>query len=127
MKQKSTIGKCPVCQARLRVTELTCPACRTKIVSDLATCEFCNLSPDLLMFLRAFLRARGNIKEVERELGISYPTVRKRLDDLLAKLGLEGGSGLNRDHRLEVFERLRKGEITVDDAIDSLGVSPTEE
>jgi hypothetical protein len=79
------------------------------------------------MFLRAFLRARGNIKEVEREQGISYPTVRKRLDDLLAKLGLEGGSGPTRDHRLEVFERLRKGEITVDDAIDSLGVSPTED
>jgi hypothetical protein len=127
MKQRSTIGRCPVCQAGLRVTELTCPACHTKIVSDLATCEFCNLSPDLLMFLRAFLRARGNIKEVERELGISYPTVRKRLDDLLAKVGLEGGSGPKRDHRLEVFERLRKGEITVDDAIDSLGVSPTEE
>lgn len=120
MKPKSTIGQCPVCQAGLRVTELTCPACRTKIVSDLATCEFCNLSPDLLRFLRAFLRARGNIKEVERELGISYPTVRKRLDDLLAKLGLEGGSP-GRDQRLEVFEKLRKGEITVDDAVDSLG------
>ena len=120
MKPKSTIGKCPVCQAGLRVTELTCPECRTKIVSDLATCEFCNLSPDLLLLLRSFLTARGNIKEVERDLGISYPTVRKRLDDLLAKLGLEGGRR-DRDQRLEVFEKLRKGEITVDDAVDSLG------
>jgi hypothetical protein len=126
MNERSTIGRCPVCQAGLRVTELTCPACRTKIVSDLATCEFCNLRPDLLLFLRAFLRARGNIKEVERDLGISYPTVRRRLDDLLRKLGLDRGAGASRDHRLEVFERLRKGEITVDDAVDSLGGSTEE-
>jgi hypothetical protein len=121
MKPRSTIGQCPVCEGSLRVTELSCPACRTRIVSDLKTCEFCNLSPGLLTFLRSFLRARGNIKEVERELGISYPTVRKRLDDLLGKLALESGGGSDRDHRLDTFERLRKGEISVDDAVDSLG------
>jgi hypothetical protein len=120
MKPRTTIGRCPVCETALRVTELSCPACRTKIVSDLKTCEFCSLRPDLVIFLHAFLKARGNIKEVERELGISYPTVRKRLDDLLRSLGMEGGTGPGRD-RLEVFERLRKGEISVDDAVDSLG------
>jgi hypothetical protein len=120
MKPRSTIGKCPVCDAGLRVTELSCPACRTRIVSDLKTCEFCNLSPGLLGLLRAFLRARGNIKEVERDLGISYPTVRKRLDDLLANIGLES-TREDRDHRLDVFDRLRKGEISVDDAVDKLG------
>lgn len=123
MKKRASIGQCPVCETRLRVTELSCPKCRTRIVTDLATCEFCNLSPDLLLFLRAFLNSRGNIKEVERELGISYPTVRKRLDDLLVKLGLEGDldRAYTDDHRLEVFEKLRRGEISVDDAVDSLG------
>jgi hypothetical protein len=120
MKPRSTIGRCPVCDAGLRVTELSCPACRTRIVSDLKTCEFCNLNPGLLRFLRAFLRARGNIKEVERDLGISYPTVRRRLDDLLVNLGLES-NGTRRDDRLDVFEKLRKGEISVDDAVDRLG------
>ena len=121
MKSRGTIGKCPVCETALRVTELSCPSCRTKIVSDLKTCEFCSLRPDLLLFLHAFLRARGNIKEVERELGISYPTVRKRLDSLLRGLGMESGPAPGRDNRLEVFEQLRKGEISVDDAVDSLG------
>jgi hypothetical protein len=121
MVPKATIGRCPICNTPLRVTELSCPSCRTRIVSDLSTCRFCNLSPDLLRFLQAFLKARGNIKEVERELGISYPTVRKRLDELLSDLGLEGGPSPARDARLEVFERLRKGEISVDEALESLG------
>jgi len=121
MVRKAVIGKCPVCETGLRVTELSCPSCKTRIVTDLQTCVFCNLGPDLLRFLRAFLKARGNIKEVERELNISYPTVRKRLEDLLTSLGLEARSSPPRDTRLEVFERLRKGEISVDDALRSLG------
>jgi hypothetical protein len=121
MGPRATVGKCPVCDAALRITELSCPSCKTRIVSDLDTCRFCNLSPDLMAFLQAFLRARGNIKEVERGLGISYPTVRKRLDQLLSSLRLEGSPSPSHDSRLEVFERLRRGEITVDEALESLG------
>jgi len=127
MKRKTAIGKCPICDTGLRVTELTCPSCSTRIVSDLKTCPFCNLASDALAFLWAFLKARGNIKEVEKDLGISYPTVRKRLDELLANLGLEPGSGSSQSHRLEVFERLRKGEISVDDAVAALGVDRKED
>jgi hypothetical protein len=121
MKRRTAIGKCPICDTGLRVTELTCPSCSTRIVSDLETCPFCNLQPDALAFLWAFLKARGNIKEVERDLGISYPTVRKRLDELLTCLGLESGTDGPPGHRLEIFERLRKGEISVDDAVSALG------
>ena len=127
MKRRTTIGRCPVCESPLRVTELTCPACQTRIASDLGTCNFCSLRPDLLVFLHAFLRSRGNIKEVERELGISYPTVRKRLDALLRSLGMETGPAPGRDRRLEVFEQLRKGEISVDDAVEWLGSGPKED
>ncbi len=126
MKRKAAIGKCPICETRLRVTELTCPSCSTRIVSDLMTCPFCNLPSDALAFLWAFLKARGNIKEVEKDLGISYPTVRKRLDELLASLGLASGSESSSTHRLEVFERLRKGEISVDEAVAALGVESKE-
>jgi hypothetical protein len=121
MKRKIAIGRCPICDTRLRVTELTCPSCKTRIVSDLETCPFCNLRPDALAFLWAFLKARGNIKEVEKDLGISYPTVRKRLDELLTSLGLEPGEDGAPAHRLEIFESLRKGEISVDDAVAALG------
>lgn len=121
MEAKHPIGKCPVCSTDLRVTEYTCPACATRIVTDLAACEFCGLDSDLLRFLRVFLAARGNIKVVERELGISYPTVRKRLDDLLAGLGLAESSTRTAGERLDVLERLSRGEISVADALDALG------
>jgi hypothetical protein len=121
MKRKATIGECPICEASLKVTELSCPSCRTKIVTDLETCPFCNLKADALRFLTIFLKSRGNIKEVEKELGISYPTVRKRLDDLLSGLGLEVTPTATPRRRTEVFERLRKGEISVDDAVGELG------
>jgi len=127
MQRKAVIGKCPVCETRLRVTELSCPSCRTKIVTDLQTCPFCNLSRDLLVFLKTFLRARGNIKEVERELGISYPTVRKRLEDLLVGLGLEAQENVERNHKLDVFEKLRRGEMSVEDALRTLGSEEKEE
>jgi hypothetical protein len=121
MNHRSTIGKCPVCEAGLKVTELSCPSCRSKLITELETCAFCNLSPDLYRFLEVFLKSRGNIKEVEKELGISYPTVRKRLDDLLATLGLETSANPSAGKRTEVFEKLRKGEISVDDAVGELG------
>jgi hypothetical protein len=127
MKRRTAIGKCPICDMRLRVTELTCPSCKTRIVTDLETCPFCNLPSDGLAFLWAFLRARGNIKEVEKDLGISYPTVRKRLDELLSSLGLEPGAEVSPAHRLEIFERLRRGEISVDDAVSELGGDREEE
>lgn len=127
MKPRTAIGICPICDTRLRVTELTCPSCKTRIVSDLETCPFCNLPSDSLAFLWAFLKARGNIREVEKDLGISYPTVRKRLDELLVNLGLETGAGSSPAHRLEIFERLRKGEIGVDDAISALGADRRED
>jgi len=114
------IGKCPVCEADLRVSELSCPSCHTRIVGDLATCEFCNLDGAGLDFLRAFLRARGNIRLVEKELGISYPTVRRRLDELLSSLGLEAGSRPSPDQRQEILGRLETGEITVEDALHLL-------
>ncbi len=121
MNHRATVGRCPVCDAGMRVTELSCPSCRSRLITDLETCSFCNLSPDLFRFLQIFLKSRGNIKEVEKELGISYPTVRKRLDDLLVALGLEAGSAPTPGRRTEVFEKLRRGEISVDDAVGELG------
>ena len=121
METKGSIGKCPVCRGNLRITEYSCPTCTTKIVTDLPTCEFCSLGVDLARFLRVFLAARGNIRDVEREMGISYPTVRKRLDDLLTALGLTGRAAPSQAERLEVLERLSRGEINVAGALDALG------
>ncbi len=121
MKNSRQVGVCPVCGDRLMISELRCPSCRAKVVAELPTCEFCNLEPELLTLLKSFLRARGNFKEVEKELGISYPTIRRRLDELLSALGLESHRQLSKEERLEILERLEKGEITTEEALRLLG------
>lgn len=83
------LTECPVCDAPLAVTELRCGSCDTTLHGDFTTsqCNFCNLAPDQAKFLDLFLRCRGNLREVERNLHLSYPTVRARLDTLLTHLG----------------------------------------
>lgn len=83
------LGKCPVCSEDLEITRLRCPGCGTEIKGDFTPCPFCRLDADQEKLLTVFLKARGNIREVERELGISYPTVRARIDEVLKALGLE--------------------------------------
>jgi hypothetical protein len=80
-----------VCAERLRVTRLGCDACGTGISGDFEQCEFCALDAADRDVLRVFLASRGNIKELERHLGVSYPTARSRFDDLIRKLGLTAG------------------------------------
>ena len=67
-----------------------CHSCGTELVGDFARCEFCALSDADLDLLRVFLASRGNLKEVEKHLGVSYPTARLRLTQLLVRLGLSG-------------------------------------
>lgn len=80
--------KCPVCDGKLTVTRLSCPSCETTLEGRFSGCRFCDLSPEESRFLLTFIKNRGSIKDVERELGVSYPTVRAALDGLIASLGL---------------------------------------
>lgn len=80
--------KCPVCDGKLTVTRVSCPTCGTTMEGEFTGCRFCELSPEESRFLLAFIKNRGSIKDVERELGVSYPTVRAALDGLIASLGL---------------------------------------
>ena len=80
--------QCPICGQQLTVTEVSCKACETHIQGKFKGCRFCALSPEESGFLLTFIKCRGSIKDVERELGISYPTVRAALDNLIASLGL---------------------------------------
>jgi len=113
-------NKCPSCDGKLVITELCCADCKTFIKGNFDLPEFSLLSREEEYFLRVFLAARGNIKEVERQLDISYPTVKSKLENLLSKLGLGDLRKEVKKRRLEIVEKLERGEISAQEAIKLL-------
>jgi hypothetical protein len=123
------ISTCPVCAGELAVTRLHCGTCGTTLEGDFSVGRFGRLNRDQLALLESFLRSRGNLREMERELGISYPTVRGRVEALVRALGF--GPRLESDDadepaataepaggrsRAEVLEALARHEISAEDA-----------
>ena len=118
-------SNCPVCNTRLALTRLSCPSCETELSGGFAQCEFCVLTDEDREVLRVFLASRGNMKDLERHLGVSYPTARARFDTLLGKLGIERAPAATPASRLELMEQVARGEIDVDEAMKRLAESPT--
>jgi len=118
--KKEVLGKCPVCQGELKVTEITCDHCDTVIKSEFELCKFCRLDKQQRYFAEIFIKNRGNIREIEKELGISYPTVRNKIDELIAALGYKVEQQSVYTDRKEVLERLSRGEITKEEALKLL-------
>jgi len=117
-KSNKLISDCPVCSGQLRVTHLRCSDCGTELSGEFVANEFARLPADKLEFLRTFLACRGNLKEVEAALNISYPTVRGRLDQLLGALELhvEESEDDREADRASVLEALERGELSVAEA-----------
>ena len=113
-------ASCPVCNTRLAVTRLTCPSCETELSGAFASCEFCVLTDDDRDVLRVFLASRGNMKELERHLGVSYPTARARFDALLTKLGIDRAPAPPSPSKVELMEQVARGEINIDEALERL-------
>ena len=113
-------GKCPVCSHDLEVTRLQCTSCGTAVEGHFELSRVSRLEPEQLAFLELFLKARGNLKDVERELGLSYPTVRNRLEVVLAALGFATEPPLKTDarqRRREILDSLDAGKISADEAL----------
>jgi hypothetical protein len=117
---RSAPRKCPVCAGELALTRLSCDACHTELSGHFQACEFCSLTMEDRDLLRVFLSTRGNMKELERHLGVSYPTARGRFDAVLSRMGIEAAVPAN-PARVELMERISRGELSVDDAIRELG------
>ena len=109
---------CPVCGERLALTRLSCDECGTELAGHFEACEFCALPNEDRELLRVFLVSRGNMKDLERHLGVSYPTARARFDALLARLGLDRPAAA--PSRLDLLQQLATGEIDVDEALRRL-------
>ena len=109
--------ECPVCSSSLVVTGCGCPECGTGISGAFRMCTYCGLTDDEFEMLRVFLVSRGNMRELEKHLGVSYPTTRQRFADLLTKLGFEdAGAAARKADRDKVLADLAAGRITVDEA-----------
>ena len=80
------ITQCPLCDAPLRVTEVSCMACNASLRGTFGSAPLARLSAEHQRFVETFVLCRGIIRDVERELGVSYPTVRARLDAAVAAL-----------------------------------------
>ena len=110
MKRFPMPTSCPVTGEPLEVTRLENPNSGIIIEGRFTPNEFALLSPEHLELLRLFMRTRGNLKDVERHLGVSYPTVRLRMEGLFKALGYEDQPEVKTE-RSEILEMLEKGEI----------------
>ena len=124
---RKALEHCPACGGELRITRLSCGSCETEITGRFAATVFDRLSPGSLAFAEAFLRARGNVKEMERELGVPYAAVRNRLDEVVAELGFERRGEAQAPAppsedggRRGVLERLERGESDAETAVTML-------
>ena len=117
------IGKCPVCGEPLSVTRLYCRACDTAVEGHFGLGRFYHLSPEELAFVEIFIRCEGKLNRVQEELGISYPTARARLMEVILALGYQiqtARSQISAEERQVVLEQLAAGEITSEEAISLL-------
>ena len=133
------IATCPVCSDELTITRLHCRSCGTALEGEFGVGRFGRLDREQMALLESFLRSRGNLKEMERELGISYPTVRGRVDALVRALGLADGAAPAveddfetpeaepaapaadiAEERRAILERLAKKEIGAEEAASAL-------
>ena len=126
------ISTCPVCSSELAVTRLHCRSCGTTLEGDFSVGRFGRLSREQTAILESFLRSRGNLRDIERELGISYPTVRSRVEALVRALGFGPRDGDEGDpleaaeaapaatdiaaSRAVILERLARHETSAEDA-----------
>lgn len=118
------LGLCPVCGEELLITRLHCRACDTSIEGRFMVGRFDRLTPDQLLFAEVFIRCEGKLNRMEKELGLSYPTLRGRLTELIRALGYDVGqeeptapTGPTEDDRRRILDDLAQGRITSQEAV----------
>jgi hypothetical protein len=115
------LTRCPVCKSELHVTRLQCPACETVVEGRFIANQLANLSQEQLDFIITFVRCEGKISRMEQEIGLSYPTIRNRLHEVIRAMGFEPGkeeaAGVDDETRRQVLEDLDAGKITAEEAM----------
>jgi hypothetical protein len=118
----NALTRCPVCQNELTITRLHCDACDTTLEGRFAGGPFAHLTAEQLDFVLTFIRCEGKLTRMETEIGLSYPTIRNRLQDIIRALGYEPGKDdsspeISEDRRRQVLEDLDAGRLSADAAM----------
>lgn len=120
---RKLLEQCPACTGELVVTQQTCVSCGTMVVGEFTPNIFSQLSQEDLHFLELFVKNKGNVKEIEREIGMSYWTIRNRINEIVEALGFEHKhveppvpEETLRQNRQDILARVDSGEIEVNEA-----------
>ena len=108
---------CSDCNKAMKVTRMACPSCGMAMEGDFEVAPLVQLSLDDQAFVMAFVRSHGSIKQMESLFGISYPTVKNRLNAISAALDKSFQAP---SPNLYVLEQLARGEISVEEALEKL-------
>lgn len=124
MKSNPILVHCPVCDHNLKVEKLSCNHCKTVIEGSFELSKFNYLGKEKLYFIEIFMKNRGNIKGIEKELNISYPTVKKMLDEVIVELGYDVNEEdvvlEQKESREEILDQIKKGTLSVEEALKKM-------
>ncbi len=114
--------RCPICQSELTITRLHCDVCDTTLEGRFGGGPFAHLTAEQLDFILTFIRCEGKLNRMEDEIGLSYPTIRNRLQDIIRALGYEPGKDdssaeISEERRRQVLEDLDAGRLSADAAM----------
>lgn len=111
------LSRCPVCQGELYVTHLHCRTCDTELVGSFQLGRFAELAPQHLQFIELLVKHRANMGKVAEELGMSYPTARNRMEEVVRAMGYETeDEAISLEKRREIIQRVAAGELSAEDA-----------
>ena len=117
-------SQCPICGGEVTVTQINCRDCNTTMEGRFSSRTFSQLTEKQMDFVETFVRLEGKITHMEKELGYSYPTIRKLLHDVIRALGYEPGgdeiSELSEEKRQQILNDLDEGAISYEDALKKL-------
>jgi hypothetical protein len=117
------IGTCPICGDTLTVTRLYCRSCDSTVEGHFTLGRFYQLAPGQMAFVETFIRCEGKLTRVQEELGMSYPTARARLTEVIEALGYtvrETKPEISLEDRQSILEQLASGEISSEEAVQLL-------
>jgi hypothetical protein len=120
---RKILEACPTCGGPLTITEVRCDRCATEVRSQYQPCPFCRLSPEQMNFVLLFVQNRGNLSDMEKALGVSYPTIRGKLDEIVrvtTATAVAPTTSEAADRRRDILAQIAAGKLAPADGLAAL-------